>query len=82
MGNIGIESIPFIIRMAPFIDRFETRKVVIAKSDEPDFLKDAIVASLGFELLYLRFKSEYYMNMTNEDSARIKRLENQISSVE
>lgn len=28
-GNIGIKSIPFIIKMFPYIDRFETRKVVI-----------------------------------------------------
>lgn len=30
-GNIGIESIPFIINMYPYIDRFETRKVVVSK---------------------------------------------------
>ncbi|MGN0363523.1 MAG: aldolase/citrate lyase family protein [Bilifractor sp.] len=81
-GNIGIESIPFIIRMNPYIDRFETRKVVLSKNDNPEFLKQAIKEALGFELLYLKFKSGYYNAMATEDTARITRLENQIKSVE
>lgn len=81
-GNIGLESIPFIINMYPYIDRFETRKVIISKNKNPESLKEAIVAALGFELLYLRFKSEYYMSMANEDATRIKRLEKQINNAE
>ena len=77
-GGIGIESIPFVLKMNPYIDRFETRKVVIEKSDDPAFLKEAITAALEFELLYLRFKSEYYTDMANEDVSRIKRLEEQV----
>ena len=77
-GNIGIESIPFIQAMEPFIDRFETRKVVLAKSDDALFLHKAIKGALGFELLYLRFKSEYYRSMAEEDAARILRLEKQL----
>ncbi len=79
-GNIGIESVPFIIKMYPTIDRFETRKVVLSRSNNPVFLKKAIAAALEFELLYLRFKSQYYMDMAREDSARIQRLETQIIS--
>lgn len=81
-GNIGVESIPFIIKMSSYIERFETRKVVISKSDNPEFLKNVIVNALNFELLYLKFKSNYYMSMAAEDSARIKRLQSQIDSVE
>ena len=80
-GNIGVESIPFIIKMSPYIDRFETRKVIITKSENSDFLKNAIVNALNFELLYLRFKSDYYMSMAAEDTARIERLQSQINSV-
>ena len=80
-GNIGVESIPFIMKISPHIDRFETRKVILTKSDDPDFLKKAIVYALEFELLYLRLKSEYYTNMATEDSQRIIRLEKQINSV-
>ena len=80
-GNIGIESIPFIIEMHSYIDRFETRKVVVSKHRDPEFLKQAIAASLEFELLYLHLKSEYYTNMATEDTQRIQRLEKQIASV-
>jgi len=80
-GNIGIESIPFIINMFPYIDRFETRKVVISKNNDPEILKEVIAAALEFELMYLRFKSQYYLDMANEDSSRIQRLEKQIGSV-
>lgn len=77
-GNIGVESIPFIVKIFPYIDRFETRKVVIAVKDDPEVLKKSIIKALEFELLYLKFKSSYYTSMANEDSLRIKRLEKQI----
>lgn len=80
-GNIGIESIPFIMSMNPYIDRVETRKVVISKREDAASIKETIAAALKFELLYLQFKSEYYMNMANEDASRIKRLESQIDSI-
>lgn len=80
-GNIGIESIPFILEMNSYIDRFETRKVVVSKYHNPEFLKQAIAASLEFELLYLHLKSEYYTNMATEDAQRIQRLKKQIASV-
>ena len=78
-GNIGIESVPFIVRMSPHIDRFETRKVVITKSDNAEFLKKAIVAALKFELLYLQFKSSYYTGMAEEDIERVRRLQKQVN---
>ena len=77
-GNVGVETVPFIQALEPFIDRFETRKVVLAKSNDPLFLKQAIKCALAFELLYLRFKSEYYRSMADEDAARILRLEKQL----
>lgn len=80
-GNIGIESVPFILKMKPYIDRFETRKVVIMASDDGAFLKRAIAQALDFELLYLKFKSEYYMGMATEDKKRIERLTKQVSSM-
>lgn len=79
-GNIGMESIPFIRKMNPYIDRFETRKVILHKNGNAEFLKQAIAAALEFELLYLRFKSQYYTDMANEDAVRVKRLEAQINA--
>lgn len=81
-GNIGVESIPFVIRMYDYIDRFETRKVVLTKSRDPEFLKAAIGAALSFELQYLTFKSEYYKAMADEDAARIRRMQNQLNRIE
>ena len=80
-GNIGIESIPFIRRMTPYIDRFETRKVVLTARDDDAYLKSAITCALRFELLYLQYKSEYYYSMANEDKTRIQRLERQLARV-
>lgn len=80
-GNIGVESVPFIIKMNDYIDRFETRKVVLSKSNNPEFLKKAIGCALKFEFQYLKFKSEYYKSMADEDAARIKRMENQLSMI-
>ena len=77
-GNIGVQSVPFILKMYPYIDRFETRKAVLSKNDDPEFVEKAIKKALEFELLYLKFKSEYYMNMATEDLARIDRLEKQL----
>lgn len=79
-GNIGIESIPFIVRMNPWIDRFETRKVVIPKSDDGNYLRDVILAALEFELTYLRFKSNYYSSMAHEDGSRMDRINKQLKT--
>ena len=79
-GNIGLESVPFIMNMFPYIDRFETRKVVLSRNNDPVFLKEAISNALEFELMYLKFKSQYYYDMAIEDEGRIKRLETQINS--
>lgn len=80
-GNVGMESIPFIIKISPYIDRFETRKVVLSKNDDAQFLKEAISAALNFELLFLKFKSTYYTRMAKEDIERIQRLQRQVGSV-
>lgn len=77
-GNIGVDSVPFIVKMYPYIDRFETRKVVLLKNDNPEFLRNAIRQALSFELLYLKFKSDYYTRMAKEDIERVKRLQSQV----
>ena len=76
-----MESVPFILKMYPYIDRFETRKVVLSKNDNAESLKNAIRLALSFELLYLEFKSDYYTKMAKEDIERVKRLQNQVNSV-
>lgn len=78
-GNIGIESIPFIIGMSDVADRFETRKVVIAMDNNEEHLKNAIHKALNFELLWLLNKKSYYSRLSLEDEARIERMKTQLS---
>lgn len=78
-GNIGVESVPFIMQMLDQIDRFETRKIVITPSKNESKMKKSIQKALEFELEYLKFKSLYYHEMSIEDNLRIKRLEQQIA---
>ena len=81
-GNIGIESIPFIQKLSPYIDRCETRKVVFAPDADEKKIKETIREALYFELVYLEFKSDYYSTMATEDSSRMKRLKKQIETIE
>ena len=81
-GNIGIESIPFIIRMSDVANRFETRKVVIRMNPDEQKLKRAIAKALEFELVYLLHKSSYYEAISKEDEQRIIRMQNQIKSAQ
>lgn len=78
-GNIGIESIPFIMKLKGIADRFETRKIVISMNQNSDNLKDAITRALEFEYKYLIFKKNYYSQMAGEDDARLERLKAQIN---
>lgn len=77
-GNIGKESVPFILGMSDVADRFETRKVVIAMDKDEKKLFMAIHKALKFELLWLLNKKTYYSRLSAEDEARIMRMQNQI----
>ena len=78
-GNIGIESIPFIVRMSDVADRFETRKVVISIEKDENKLKQTIHKALDFELQWLLYKKSYYTRLSSEDEARIERMRFQLN---
>lgn len=78
-GNIGIESIPFIVRMSDVADRFETRKVVISIEKDESKLKKIIHKALDFELQWLLYKKSYYTRLSSEDEARIERMRFQLN---
>ncbi len=78
-GNIGIESIPFILGMSDVADRFETRKVVITMDKNEDKLHKAIHKAIEFELLWLLNKKSYYTRLSTEDEARIERMRYQLN---
>lgn len=71
-GGISFDAIPFIKKMYPANDRFETRKVVFHGTDNEEKLKDGILKAMEFETLYLKNKCEYYDRMAKEDQARLK----------
>jgi len=78
-GNIGIESIPFIIDIGDMADRFETRKVIINMEKDENKLRKAIHKALRFELLWLLNKKAYYTRLSSEDDARIERMRTQLN---
>ncbi len=71
-GGISFNAIPFIRKMYPANDRFETRKVVFHATDDEAKLKDGILKAMEFETLYLKNKCEYYDRMAAEDQERLK----------
>lgn len=79
-GNINIESIPFITKIAKkrLLDKFETRKVVIPIPKNMEISSKSITKALTFELLWLENKNKYYSGIIKEDDARIRRLQKEI----
>lgn len=71
-GGISFDAVPFICKMYPLNDRFETRKVVFRTSNDEKHLKAGILKAMEFETLYLQNKCEYYNRMAVEDQARLK----------
>ena len=77
-GGLTIESVPFINKMYPLNDRFETRKVVFPATDDKEMVKKGIIKALEFETLYLKNKCEFYNRMSMEDQARLKIMAEQL----
>ncbi len=71
-GGISFDAIPFICRLYPLNDRFETRKVVFPSTNNEEKLKQGILKAMEFETLYLQNKCEYYGRMAKEDQERLK----------
>jgi 4-hydroxy-2-oxoheptanedioate aldolase len=76
-GGIAKEALPFIKRLTPnLLDRYETRKVIFkckeALEREPE---KGILKAVGFELMWLKNKREFYQNIFEEDEHRLEMLE-------
>ncbi len=71
-GGISFDAVPFIQKLYPLNDRFETRKVVFHSSNDEKELKAGILKAMEFETLYLQNKCEFYNRMAVEDQARLK----------
>lgn len=75
-GGVSAHSLPFFKEL-PYLSRFETRKIIY---DAQSALKDpcadkGILKAVGFELMWLRNKREFYGMIYREDEARLQMLE-------
>lgn len=73
-GGISFDAIPFLVDISPYIDKFETRKIVFKASNNKIRLHKGILLAIEFETLYLQNKCEFYERMADEDRERIKML--------
>ena len=71
-GGISFDAVPFIQKIFPLNQRFETRKIVFQASNDEKCLKSGILKAMEFETLYLQNKCEYYNRMAKEDQERLK----------
>ncbi len=76
-GGIAKEAIPFIVNLSPdLLDRYETRKIIfkcrVALDHEPE---KGILKAVGFELMWLKNKRDFYKMIFEEDMIRLSMLE-------
>ena len=75
-GGVSAHSLPFFKEL-PYLSRFETRKIIFdAKSALVDSNADkGILKAVGFELMWLKNKRDFYGMIFKEDEARLTMLE-------
>jgi len=76
-GGVSKETIPFLKRLpAGFVDRYETRKVLFGCPQALEGAYDkGILKAVGFELMWLKNKRNFYGLIYEEDAHRIEMLE-------
>jgi len=76
-GGVAKESLPFFNRLPKgLLDRYETRKVIFKCPESlTDDAPDGILKAVGFELMWLKNKRNFYGSIYSEDEQRINMLE-------
>lgn len=76
-GGVSKETVPFIMQMPEgYVDRYETRKVIFKCPEALGNNYDkGILKAVGFELMWLKNKRDYYQMIFEEDRHRITMLE-------
>jgi hypothetical protein len=76
-GGVSVDSIPALQEIRKVcLTRFETRKVIFsAEALDSEYLKDAFLEAIQFELLWLTNKRDYYSSLQREDEKRMSTLE-------
>jgi 4-hydroxy-2-oxoheptanedioate aldolase len=82
-GGVSAHSLPFLRELPRgTLDRYETRKVIFKC---PEALNDhadkGILKAVGFELLWLRNKRDYYRSISLEDDQRLQMLEKRYNPI-
>ena len=76
-GGVSAHSLPFFRKLPHgLLDRYETRKVIFKCPEALEHNADkGILKAVGFELLWLRNKRDYYKSISLEDDQRLQMLE-------
>lgn len=73
-GGLSIpneETIKFIKELKPYLDRFETRKVIFKSPEAIPNIGEGLKKAMEFEMLYLQNKCEYYDILSKNDENRL-----------
>ena len=75
-GGVSAHSLPFF-KQLPYLSRFETRKIIFdaQKSLEDKNTDKGMLKAVGFELMWLKNKREFYKMIFEEDKQRLEMLE-------
>jgi hypothetical protein len=75
-GGVAKEALPFMRELGNLLDRYETRKVIFGCPAALDDNAEAgILKAVGFELMWLKNKRDFYCSIYEEDRTRIEMLE-------
>lgn len=75
-GGVSAHSLPFFKKL-PYLSRFETRKIIFdaQKAINDENADKGILKAVGFELMWLKNKRDFYGMIFKEDEARLQMLE-------
>jgi 4-hydroxy-2-oxoheptanedioate aldolase len=75
-GGVAKEALPFMRELGDLLDRYETRKVIFGcPAALNDNAEAGILKAVGFELMWLKNKRDFYGSIYEEDRTRIEMLE-------
>lgn len=75
-GGVSAESLPFFRQLDGIIDRYETRKVIFGcPAALADGAQAGLLKAVGFEMMWLQNKRDFYGSISREDDTRLTVLE-------
>jgi hypothetical protein len=75
-GGVSADTIPFIEKLGPgLLDRYETRKILFENRDLGETARNGILKAVGFEMMWLRNKRDFYGMIFEEDKQRLEVLQ-------